>query len=260
MQMFMVSMQGTAVRAIPSAIPLDTRHVNNQVSGTVVQAQMRKEALLRRVEILKTSGAVIPDDVLESICEFRLLVALPLCADVVLDEHHVQSARSKQLAMQALRLAPRQVTRDILHGLLVQNPQLSGASALYRDLGLLDLRWALQQIEGPDKHGREVGLQVLTHAVAATYTEQDIEVIHALQAAIPRAFPETAREVETKGLLGGKATKWRCENGHDSPLDVRRCVTCDIDRRGLYRRDFGLDSALRALDSTLTVLESVFRR
>ncbi|HBH53453.1 MAG TPA: hypothetical protein DDY91_16330 [Planctomycetaceae bacterium] len=260
MQMFMVSIQGTAVRAIPAPVAVDGPEIPLRVPGTVVREQIRKDGIRRRLPALEASVNSIPEEVLESICELRLPEAVPLCVRVALSDDELQNPRTKQLAKQALRQSPRQAARDAIHAMLLQNPQVIGANTLYRDLELLDVRWVLQQIEGPDKHCREVGLQVLSHGVAATYTEQDIPVIRALRDALPRAFPETAREVEVKGLLGGKGTKWRCANGHNSPMESRHCVTCEIDRHGLPRREFNLDTAIRAVDSTLTMLESVFRR
>ena len=260
MQMFMVSMHGTAVRAIPAPVAVDSPETPLRLNGTVVREQIRKNAMRRRLPALESSVTSIPEEVLESLCELRLPEGVPLCVRVALSDDELQNPRTKQLAKQALRQSPRQAVRDAIYAMLLQNPQVVGANTLYRDLELLDLRWVLQQIEGPDKHGREVGLQVLSHGVAATYTQQDIPVLRRLREAIPQAFPETAVEVEVKGLLGGKGTKWRCENGHHNPLEYRHCTSCEIDRHGLPRRDFNLDTAIRAVDSTLTVLESVFRR
>ena len=260
MQMFMVSIQGTAVRAIPAPVAVDSPETPLRVTGTVVREQIRREAMRCRLPALESSVTSIPEEVLESLRELRLPEGVPLCVRVALSDDELQNPRTKQLAKQALRQSPRQAVRDAIHAMLLHNPQVPGASSLYRDLELLDLRWVLQQIQRPDKHGREVGLQVLSHGVAATYTRQDIPVLRRLREVIPQAFPETAVEVEVKGLLGGIARKWRCENGHHNPLEQSHCTNCDVDRHGLPRRDFTLDSSVRAVETTLTMLESHFRR
>jgi uncharacterized protein YbjQ (UPF0145 family) len=257
-QMFMVSMQGTAVHAIP-AVKFEP-HPKGMVSvpGNSVRMQVRKDSMRRRLPAIAAEAAVSAD-VLESLCEFRLPEAVPLCIRVALDDDSKQAPRTKQLALHALRLSPRQTTRATLHKMLLQDPPVQGVLGLYGDLGLLDLRWALQLIEGPDKHARIVGVKALCLGFASTYTTQDLALIRALRVSIPRAFPQTGREVEVKTLLGGKGTKWRCENGHDSPMEYRRCMTCNVDWHGFPHEDFSLEIVDRVLESTLSILESQFR-
>lgn len=260
MQMFMVSAQGTAVHAIAAPVEAPDAATALRVPGTAVRDQIRKDSIRRRLPAMESGERQVTEEFLETLCDVRLPESVPLCVRIALSDDEVHSPRTKQLAKQALRLAPRRATRDALHEMMLQNRQANGAITLYRDLGLLDVRWVMQQISTPDKHARHVGLQVLSQCVATTYSNEDIAVLHTLRAAVTNAFPETAREVDVKTLLGGHGRRWRCENGHDNVLDDQRCTTCDVDRRGLPRGDYSPDIAVKVIESTLAVLEPHFRR
>jgi uncharacterized protein YbjQ (UPF0145 family) len=260
MQMFMVSAQGTAVNAVATPAETPDATTTLRVPGTAVRDQIRKDSIRRRLPAIESGEWPVTEDVLESLCDARLPEAVPLCIRIALSDEQSQSPRKKQLAKQALRLAPRHATRDELHEMMLQSQHAAiGAMELYRDLGLLDVRWVMQQISAPEKHARHVGLQVLSQCVATTYSDEDIPVLRALRTAVTKAFPETAREVDVKNLLGGHGRKWRCERGHDNALENQRCATCDIDRRGLPRGNYGPDIAVNVVESTLAILEPHFR-
>ncbi len=258
MQMFMVSAQGTAVHAISVPVNAPSATSALRVPGTAVRDQIRKDSIRRRLPSMESGERLVTEEFLETLCDVRLPEAVSLCIRVALSDEQAQRPRIKQLAKQALRLAPRRVVREALHETMINNPQASGAVELYRDLGLLDLRWILQQIEKPDKHARHISLQVLCQCVATTYSDEDIAVLHALRVAVPKAFPETAREVEVKSLLGGQGHKWRCEYGHDNPLENLYCATCSIDRYGLPRGNYSTEVAVKVVESTLAMLEPHF--
>lgn len=259
MQMFMVSAQGTAVHAIAAPVNAPDAISALRVPGTAVRDQIRKDSIRRRLPSMESGERQVTEEFLETLCDVRLPEAVPLCIRIALSDDQFQTPRTKQLAKQVLRLSPRRAAREAVHDTMMKSPQANGVIELYRDLGLLDLRWVMQQISAPHKHARHIGLQVLCQCVATTYSEEDIPVLYTLRVAVPKAFPETAREVEVKSLLGGQGRKWRCEHGHDNSLEHLRCATCDIDRYGLPRGNYSTDIAVKVVESTLAMLEPHFR-
>jgi len=260
MQMFMVSARGTAVQAV--AMPSDARPgvPVTVVPGTAISDRLRRDFVVARLRSIEAGEREVTEELLEALCATRTPEAIPLCIRLLTRNAQNQSTSEKmeKLARQALRMAPRQAVRNAVQEIMLRQSS-QNVMDIYRDLGLLDLRWVLKQIESVERSTRKVGLQALCCCVAANYASSDISVLQAIKHAIPVGFPETCQHVEVKGLLGGKpVTKWRCDYGHDNLLESRRCDICGFDRHGLPL-DYSVAGALHAVESTLAVLEEQFR-
>ncbi len=259
MQMFMVSAQGTAVQAVATPTEATTAGTLLCVPGAAIRDEIRNDSIRRTLPAMLSGEREVTAEFLETLGDARLPEAVPLCVRVALSDDFSSSQRARQLAREVLRMSPRRKTREVIQKLMLRSPPMHGAVDLYRDLGLLDLRWVLKQIESQDTNARHAGLQAMCQCVANTYTQDDIPVLRAIHDAIPDAFPETAQEVDVKSLLGGQAKKWRCEHGHDNPLEYLRCATCNVDRHGIPRGTYSPAIAAKVIDSTLAMLERHFR-
>lgn len=259
MQMFMVSAQGTAVRAVADPSAPHDRYAATTVPGASVVSRLRRDAVLEMLPAVEKGERLVTEDFVAALCETKPPEAIPLCLRLLCPPAASQvTEKIQRLARQALHMAPRQATRQALQDLMLNQPT-SAAVSLYSQLGLLDLRWALTQVQSSDSTARRVGLWALCCCVAASYSPHDVPVLRALAHAIRSGIPETCTEVELKGLLGGKSTKaWRCGHGHDNSLENERCVICDIDRHGLPR-ECSVSKALQVVESTCDLLEQAFR-
>ena len=259
MQMFMVSAQGTAVQAIrtPASADVATPGI---AAGSFVREQLRKDAVLQLIPKCLAEERAITEDVMQAICDTRLAAGVPLAIKVIFADPQVAlSDRVRQLALQSLRLLPRDAVRDAIHEKMLEPSSEKAALDLYRELSLLDLAWTRDILISPDRHSRRIGLQALCKGVALTYTPKDIPILRSIAETIPVAFPDRSTLVEVRGFLSSQSSeRWRCENGHDNTLEARRCETCNIDRFGHRIGTFSPDEALRVTQCTLRTLEAAF--
>ena len=259
MQMFMVSAQGTAVRAVADpSVPHD-RHAATTVPGASVANRLQRDAVLEMLPAIEKGERLVTEDFVAALCETKPPEAIPLCLRLLCPPATSQvTEKIQRLARQSLHMAPRQATRQAIQNLMLSQPT-SAAVSLYNHLGLLDLKWALTQVQSPHSTARQAGLWVLCCCVAASYAPDDIPVLRSLSRAIRAGIPETCTEVALKGLLSGKSTKaWRCGHGHDNSLEDQRCAICDIDRHGLPR-ECSVSRALQVVESTCDLLEQALR-
>jgi uncharacterized protein YbjQ (UPF0145 family)/DNA-directed RNA polymerase subunit RPC12/RpoP len=257
-QMFMLSASGTAVHAVRDSSRTVRLEATSIVPGTAVREQLVVESLKDNIRKIESGAISISEPFMERLCERGIPESVPLCLQIINSSSFpmdVDSKRIQYLAKQALRIAPRQTVRDAIHGLLLQNPSDSLVN-LYGSIGLLDLRWALEQIHSHVASHRRVGLHILSSCVARTYSPVDIPVLRALIRVIRESVPESCTQIEAKGLLTGKTIKkWRCERGHDNPIEQMRCIDCDIDRHGCPK-EYSVQKALLVIEKTLEMLNA----
>jgi uncharacterized protein YbjQ (UPF0145 family) len=257
MQMFMVSAQGTAVRAVAAPVPVAQSTHAGLVSGSLVRDAIKRQQALDLVSRIESGQEQVSEDALATLGDTRVSESVPLLLLAALSETATDKART--IATQGLRVAPRDTVRRALQDALLREPRLRVANELYRDLGLLDLNWVLQQMRADDRQARFTGLRMLCQCVASAYTRHDIEPLKAILEVIPAAFPETCTFHEHKGMLGGSPMpRWRCEKGHDNVPHWDRCKTCEIDRHGVPLWAGTPEGGTRIASATLSLLEQQF--
>ena len=259
-QMFMVSVQGTAVQARQLPRAPDSREPTS-LSGAAVQQQFRKLAVFQKLQQIASRERPWSEALLQSVCDTEAFEALPLILEILTvdkgeaDHPFPQAVRS--LAMQAFRMAPKRESRKLIHNKLLAGDANQRLLTLYARLNLLSLSWVLEQLRSPTWEHRRVGLRALCSGVAASYTPADISLLEQVRDAIPAAFPDCTEIVTVKGLLGA-GTYWRCRLGHDNQLDASHCHACTESRFGFRSDGPNPEKGLEIVATTLTMLKQCF--
>jgi len=256
-QMFMVSVQGTAVQArqLPQT---PEAHEVTSLSGAAVQQQLRKVAVLKQLQQIVSGERPWSEALLHSICDTQAYEALPLILDILTvdareaDQPFPPAVQS--LALQAFRMAPKRESRELIQRKLLTDGPNQRLLALYGRLNLLSMSWVLEQLRSPTWEHRRVGLRAFCVGVAASYKPADISLLEQIRDALPAAFPDCSEVVTVKGLLGA-GTYWRCRHGHDNQLDVTHCHACTESRFGLRRGESSPEKGLEIAETTLAMLK-----
>ena len=253
MQMFMVSAQGTAVRAVAAPAVASQATRSGLVAGSLARNAIKRQRAMHLVARVESGQEEVTEDLLATLSDARLSESVLILLGAAMSDTGVDKAGV--IATQGLRIAPRHDVRQALQDALLRQPCHRVANDLYRDLGLLDLNWVLEQMRAEDQQARHAALRMLCSCVASTYTRQDIETLKSLLEVIPSAFPENCTLHETKGMLGGAPVRrWRCAKGHDNTFGYDWCATCEIDRHGVPLWAGTPAEGIRIASATLSLL------
>ncbi|MEI6506467.1 MAG: heavy metal-binding domain-containing protein, partial [Planctomycetota bacterium] len=159
MQMFMVSAQGTAVRAVAAPAVASQATRSGLVAGSLARNAIKRQRAMHLVARVESGQEEVTEDLLATLSDARLSESILILLGAAMSDTGVDKAGA--IATQGLRIAPRHDVRQALQDALLRQPCHRVANDLYRDLGLLDLNWVLEQMRAEDQQARHAALRML---------------------------------------------------------------------------------------------------
>ena len=269
-QMFMVSAQGTAVKARRDSPEPPTTPFSESLPAEAVRKSY--ERLILKQECKGDIARVTPDK-WPAIAEYQVLEAIrpvlqfihsrPDLPFEISPNPDVVAQRRQTImrnAAEFFRALPPDVVREHFGQILETEPELEAETVeIILALDLLDLAWIRRSLEHEDFRVRRVALRLLK-GHQRTYRPEDRETLNAILELLPEAFPDKSKLVEKKGMFLKTAEQfWTCGCTTENRIENERCSNCSKDRRGLDISDYNLEAAtsrvkllIAAIDDAIT--------
>ncbi len=257
-QMFMVSAQGTAVRARPLDQQSSDTGRKRRLSPDEIKSGIERSALVLTATEQKLK---FDDRAWNSLARHQVVEATRAVVG--------QYAASKGNDMATVALVKEKVNRFVvslptdeasteLHRIIDDAPNLSvEATELIVTHNLVDLAWVKDRIHSEDVRLRRAALQLIG-GDPPLYDESSLGLVTDILAALPTAFPERVETRARKKLFGREGTVWVCRYGHETDIETLRCTVCGYDKRGLKVGDLFPERAISLLRCRQAVLAERF--